>query len=242
MKYSIIIPTLNEEKLIGRLLSKIARPELKNKYDYEIIVSDGGSKDKTIEIAKNYCDKIVVHSEARKQNIAEGRNEGAKAAEGQFFIFLNGDIGIPDIHKFFEVIENKFIPSKYLAMTCSVYVFPEEEKFSDKVFLTFYNVYFYTLNIIHYGMGRGECQVIRKEVFQKVGGYKNILAAGEDMELYGRIRKIGKIMFVRDLVIYESPRRYRRYGHFRILSSWFVNSFYIFFFRRSQSKEWEQIR
>lgn len=242
MKYSIIIPTLNEEKLIEQLLRQISQKELKEKYNYEIIVSDGGSTDRTIEISKMYSDKVIVHNEKRKQNISEGRNKGAENSEGRILIFLNGDIRIKEPDRFFEAIEKKFVPSSFLAMTCSVYVFPEEETLADKIFLGFYNVYFYSLNLIKYGMGRGECQIIRREVFDKVGGYKTNLAAGEDMELYGRIRKIGKILFVRDLIIYESPRRYRRYGHVKILLSWFVNSFYIVFFRRSKSKEWKEIR
>jgi len=51
LRYSIIIPTLNEEKLLPNLLKLLSHQELKKKYDYEIIVSDGGSKDCTIEIA-----------------------------------------------------------------------------------------------------------------------------------------------------------------------------------------------
>ena len=56
---SFIIPTLNEEKTIEKTL--------KNLSEYfgekEIIVSDGRSSDKTIEIAKKYTDKVIIHDE-----------------------------------------------------------------------------------------------------------------------------------------------------------------------------------
>ncbi len=53
MKYSIIIPTLNEAKLLPNLLLPLSEESLKEKYDYEIILSDGGSVDGTVEVARN---------------------------------------------------------------------------------------------------------------------------------------------------------------------------------------------
>ena len=50
-------------------------------------------------------------------------------------------------------------------MTCCVKVFPQEQKIVDIVFQTFYNYYFHILNIIGLGMGRGECHIIKKNIF-----------------------------------------------------------------------------
>lgn len=241
MKYSIIIPTLNEEKLLPNLLNQICNEELKRKYDYEVIISDGGSTDNTINLALNRVEKITVHEKDFKQNIAEGRNEGAQKAEGNILIFLNGDIVFQNFNKFMEDVV-KFSVSNKLAMTCSVMVEPKDEKLSDKIFLSFYNSYFHLLNIIVVGMGRGECHVIRKEVFERAGGYNQKLAAGEDFDLFKRIRKMGKIYFSKKSIIYESPRRYRKYGHFTIFFRWFFNSISVIFFRRSLDKEWEAVR
>ncbi len=242
MKYSIIIPTLNEEKLLPKLLKQLSNPEFKTKYDYEIIVSDGGSKDKTIEIAHKYSDIVKVHAGERRQNIAVGRNIGADSANSDIFIFFNGDIIIPDMDYFFNYVENKFLNSNYLAMTCMVKVFPEEEILADKIFQTIYNIYFRFLNFIGVGMGRGECQVIRKEIFYKFNGYNEELAAGEDFDLYKRIRKEGKILFSKDLFIFESPRRFRKLGYKNVSWVWIKNGFSVFFKGKAISKEWEQIR
>ena len=80
---SIIIPTLNEEKYLPLLLKEIKK---QNSADYEIIVADAGSEDKTIEIAKNYGCKIIPGGLP-----ARGRNEGAKIAQGDIFLFMDAD-------------------------------------------------------------------------------------------------------------------------------------------------------
>ena len=48
MKYSIIIPTLNEEKLLPKLLNQLNEKALRNRYQYEIIISDGGKIQETL--------------------------------------------------------------------------------------------------------------------------------------------------------------------------------------------------
>jgi glycosyltransferase involved in cell wall biosynthesis len=242
LKYSIIIPTLNEEKLLPDLLKQLSNPEYKRKYDYEIIVSDGGSKDKTVDIARKYCDIVKVHSGTKRQTIAEGRNTGADSANADIFIFFNGDVIIPDIDYFFNYVENKFLNSSYLAMTCMIKVFPEEEILADKIFQSIYNIYFRFLNFTGVGMGRGECQVIRREIFYRFNGYNEALAAGEDFDLYKRIRKEGKILFSKDLIIFESPRRFRKLGYKNVSWVWIKNGFSVFFKGKAISKEWEQIR
>ena len=242
LKYSIIIPTLNEEKLLPELLKQFADPALQKKFDYEIIISDGGSTDNTLNIARECTDKIIQKHNNNFQNIAMGRNIGAQSADGDILIFLNGDVVINDPEFFFDYLEKYFLNSEYLAFTCYVWIYPEEEKISDKVFHSIYNSYFFLLNYVGVGMGRGECQVIRKDIFLKVGGYNEQCAAGEDFELYKRIRKLGKILFSKKVCVYESPRRFRRFGYVGVSLSWIFNSFSVIFKKRSMHSHWEQVR
>jgi glycosyltransferase involved in cell wall biosynthesis len=241
LKYSIIIPVLNEEKLLPGLLEQLSNHGLKGKYNYEIIVSDGGSKDRTVEIALKYADIVKVHSEDKKQNIAEGRNLGAKYANGDILIFLNGDILLPGVDHFFSFLEKNFT-QHYAAMTTFVKVFPEEELLSDKIFHAVFNNYFRLINAIGIGMGRGECHVIRKNIFDKFNGYNETLPAGEDFDLFKKIRKEGRILFTKDLFIFESPRRFRQLGYKKVTWLWIKNGFSVFFRKKAISKEWEQIR
>jgi Glycosyltransferases, probably involved in cell wall biogenesis len=242
LKYSIIIPVLNEEILLPGLLGQLNDPLLKSKFDYEIIISDGGSKDKTIEIALKVADLIKIHNKDYKQNIAQGRNEGAKMAQGEILVFLNGDIHLPSVSDFFNFIDTIFYNSNYLAMTCVVKVFPEDEILSDRLFHWGYNTYFKLLNKFGVGMGRGECQVVRKSIFKKVNGNNEKLAAGEDFDLFRRIKKYGNILFTDKIEVYESPRRYRKLGYVGVSWSWAKNGLSVLFKNRSISNEWEQVR
>jgi glycosyltransferase involved in cell wall biosynthesis len=242
LKYSIIIPTLNEEKLLPKILKQIKSNDITSHFDAEVIISDGGSTDRTIDIAYSFSDKVVIHKETSMQNIAGGRNTGVKYAVGEYLIFLNADIIFPDIIRFFEYIENNFAGSQFMGMTCNVKIFPEEEILNDRIFHTFLNFYFYLLNVLGLGMGRGECQVVSKKVFNEFGGYNENLAAGEDFDLFRRIRKKGKILYARNFYVFESPRRYRKYGYLKVCWTWFINSYFVIFKNKSLDTEWEQIR
>ncbi len=242
IKYSIIIPVLNEEKYLLPLLKQAAEYKIKYGRACELIVSDGGSSDATVETAKPYADKIIVPTPNKPENIAIGRNRGALNADGDILIFVNGDVVFYDINSFFAVLERDFVNSEFVAFTCKVEVNPDERKLIDVLFASFYNRLFSLENLIGLGMGRGECQVIRREIFFEAGGYNPLLAAGEDFELFKRIRRKGKILFSRKTVVYESSRRYRAKGHLAVLFSWLLNSAAIMLTGRSVSKLWKPVR
>jgi glycosyltransferase involved in cell wall biosynthesis len=242
LNYSIVVPTLNEEKLLPQLLSQISDPRLKNNYNYEIIISDGGSVDSTREISLELADKIVVHTKKERQNISQGRNAGAELAEGDWIIFLNGDVLISDIDKFFDKIQKYSSTNSFSGITFSVLINPDEENLTDRIFLSFYNYYFHLLNIIGIGMSRGECMVVNRQLFEELKGFNEKLAAGEDFDLFTRVRKNGKVKFLHNPVIYESPRRYRKEGHFKIMFKWLINSLAVYFKKKSVSKEWKAVR
>lgn len=241
IKFSVIIPTLNEEKLLPNLLKQFTK-DLKEKYSIELIVADSGSVDKTVEIANTYCDKVITKNGGDIINIAFGRYIGAKNSSGSILIFINADILFENIYNFFEFLDRNFINSKFVGFTCSINIFPHLEKMTDKLFTYFMNNYVKLLNFIGVGMMRGECQVIRKKIYDEVGGYNYNLYAGEDFELSTRIRKLGKILFEKNIIIYESPRRYHAWGYIKIILSWFLNSISSWFFKKSFNKKWEAIR
>lgn len=240
-RVSVIIPALNEEKLIERLLKQFDE-NIRKKFKLEVIVSDGGSTDKTIEIAKKYADKVIRKSEAYLQNISRGRNIGAENSQGDVLIFLNADTLVADAEYVIKESIKEIMENSVSAIACAVYVFPDEEKFSDKAFHFFYNNYTSMLNRFFMGMGRGECHVVSRKNFFESGAYNEKIAAGEDFELYMRIKKSGKVIFRKDFVVYESPRRYRKYGYLRLMWEWGKNSVWVYLFNKSLSRHWEAIR
>lgn len=84
---SIVIPTLNEEKNLPIVLDDIRNFFNKEKYRYEVIVVDGYSKDKTVEIAKKSGTKIVYDNKGKGSAL----RKGMKIAKGDTIITMDAD-------------------------------------------------------------------------------------------------------------------------------------------------------
>jgi glycosyltransferase involved in cell wall biosynthesis len=239
---SIIIPTKNEEKLLERCLTQFTA-DLRRRFRLEIIVSDGGSTDDTMGIATAYADSLATHEGTWRQTIAEGRNRGAALARAELLIFINADTLLADAPKFLERAQQRFAVDESLAAIATrVHVFPEERKLSDRLFHAYFNRYVKYANAMGLGMGRGECQIVRRKAFEALRGYNPAMAAGEDFDLYRRLRSIGRIRFDKELLVYESPRRYRKYGYMHVYLDWIRNGFAVLFKHRSSDQVWEEVR
>ncbi len=243
-RISVVIPVLQEEKLIEKTLA-VFTPELRADFAIEVIISDGGSTDGTLDIARRHADKIVCHTGAHRQTIAEGRNCGAAVAEGDILIFMNGDTYPARPDDFFSAVRTWSLTARErneAALACPVHIPPEERIFFDRVFHLFYNTYVQSLNMCGIGMGRGECQVVWADHFRSAGGYNARIAAGEDFDLFRRLTQFGSIRSFREMLVYESPRRFRRYGYSRVLWTWTVNALSVMIRRKAVSDEWEAVR
>lgn len=238
---SIVIPAFNEEKLLPQILEQFP-PGLLAAEDAELIVSDGGSGDRTVDIARAHGATVVQHTEERRQTIAEGRNRGAEAARGQLLVFINADIRISDPAHFLREARRLSAVAGVAGLTTVVHVFPEEERLSDRIFHLWHNAYVRFLNLIGEGMGRGECQILTAEMFHRVGGYNAAMVAGEDYDLFRRVRKHGRILMLPGVTVFESPRRFRKYGYLHILWGWSRNALAVIFRNKSSSEEWEAVR
>ena len=84
-KFSIVIPVYNVEKFIKRTLDSIKSQTFK---DYEVIVVNDGSTDKSMDICKKYDVKII---NSKHVEVSEARNIGAKQAKGEYLVFLDSD-------------------------------------------------------------------------------------------------------------------------------------------------------
>lgn len=96
---SIVIPTLNEEWYLGRLLDSIEEQDYE---DYEIIVADSESEDDTVEKARSHGCRIV---NVDKRGPGHGRNKGAEKAKGDKILFLDADVELRDRKTFDRVVE-----------------------------------------------------------------------------------------------------------------------------------------
>ncbi len=236
---SFIIPTLNEERIIEKTLKCLSS------YggEKEIIVSDGYSKDKTIEIAKKYG-VVVEHDGSFRQTIGEGRNMGANIAKGDFLVFIDADIFIPEPDIFFKKALKDFAEKKDLvALTVKINVFLEMETLGDKIVFGCVNLtHLLFNNYLGISVSSGEFQMIRINAFKQIGGFNPKLVAGEDYDMFRRLKKIGKTYFEKELTVYHTGRRAHAIGWPKLLLQWAMNNLSVVFLKKAKSKEWEEIR
>lgn len=198
---SVIVPTLNEEKYIENCLKALRAQEYKGKY--EIIVADGLSTDRTVEIAKKYSDKVVL---VKKRGIGAGRNAGAKEAKGEILVFVDADTIAP-FNLLSQLVKN--FKKGVVGATCPV--LPLSDNMSEFVFYWFYDK-FMRASLKEKPKVAGICCAYRRDVFENVGGFNEKLKVCEDFDLSERISKFGKIICVDSTFILASPRRIRKWG------------------------------
>lgn len=113
MYISIIIPAYNEEKRIKETLLKVSDYLIGQRYDYEIIVVDDGSRDKTTEIVKNLENKVknlvIIRNEKNRGKGAVVR-QGLLVAKGKYRLFTDADNSTPiaELEKLFPYIKQGY--------------------------------------------------------------------------------------------------------------------------------------
>lgn len=213
---SIIIPTLNEEKYLPLLLEGIKK---QNFTDYEIIIADAGSKDKTLEIAKNYGCKITGGGLP-----AKGRNEGAKIAQGDILLFMDADnIFLPD--NFLENLLTEF--NKRKIDVASFPIYPKGNKF-DKLAYKIYNSWV-ALNQRFVAYATNSV-LVRKKTYQEVGGFDEEIKIGEDHCFAKSAAKVGRFGFIKTQPVLTSTRRFQKEGRLKTYSKYLLAGIYMLFF------------
>ena len=190
---SIIIPTLNEEEYLPKLLESIHGQRFKG---MEIIVADAGSKDRTVQIAKAHGCKVTPGGLPGK-----GRNEGAKVAKGDVLFFVDSDALLPP--HFLERFLREFDRRKLDVAGCAMKL-PGKKKIY-RVFEKLYTLYFKATERFY--PHATNCIVIRRQLHEKIGGFDETMKLGEDFFYVRAAAKHGKFGFIPSLSFFASPRR-----------------------------------
>lgn len=203
--FSIIIPTLNEETNLPILLESISKQTVN---DFEVIISDSGSIDKTKEVAAN-----TIFLDHKSKNVSVARNFGASKARGEFLVFFDADVEIEE--HFFEEIKNKI--EKWSLDATTVWNRDKTKKFSGSFILGLLN-----LSMIIFEkfkpVANGPCIIIRKEFFDRLKGFDESIIFGEDFDLMRRAHKIDmRFKVFQTPILYVSTRRFEKEGFFMSL-------------------------
>lgn len=207
MEISIIIPTLNEEKCLPKLLESIKIQSFK---DYEIIVADAGSTDNTIKIVKKYNAYIVQGGMP-----AVGRNAGAKIAKGNFLFFFDADTRLP-----INFIENTYNELKKRNLSLATCKFkPISNLFIDKVLHNFANL---SVKVTQFSNPHapGFCILVKKSLFKKVSGFNEKLKLAEDHDFVKRASKFSPLRVLISVKILVSIRRLKKEGRFILMGKY----------------------
>lgn len=190
---SIIIPTLNEENNLDNLLTSLQAYQ-----SVEIIVADGGSTDRTVNIARNHAVQVVTSSAGRGSQ----QNEGAKYASGSILVFLHCDTTLPDgfPHMIHTVLNQPGTAGGAFRLKLNAnnsrYRFIEWGANVRTRFLG-----------LPYG---DQALFMQKKIFDLAGGFPDFPLL-EDLVLVRRLQHLGKIRITRASVI-TSARRWQRLG------------------------------
>ncbi|MDY7049062.1 MAG: TIGR04283 family arsenosugar biosynthesis glycosyltransferase [Microcystis panniformis WG22] len=189
---SIIIPTLNEELRIAATLKQIGA-------GVEIIVVDGGSTDKTREIAEQLGAKVII---SPSKGRAFQMNLGAKIAKGDILLFLHGDTLLPQNYQ--EQIINTLSQSGIVAGSFELKIDGEEKPLRLVEKLVNWRSRWLSLPYGDQGI------FLKASILTDLGGFLE-LPIMEDFELIQRLKKRGKIAIVSAPVI-TSARRWQKLG------------------------------
>lgn len=242
--FSVIIPTRNEAATIGETLRHYTSlfPEI----NLEIIISDANSTDSTAEIVRTwqlkFGDRIQFIQKPGKQNIAIGRNAGAAVARGKILFHTDADVRLPNPYLFFSTISTSFMNEKVAAATSPIHIYPEEATITDRFYHWLMNTTIRWSMPLHWCLAKGECQIVRRSAFEQIGGYDELLVAGEDCNLFYRLQKAGKVLFIKDIEVNHSPRRFRKYGYWKVSYLYFMEGMSRLLAKKSFAREWKVVR
>ncbi|MBU0619195.1 glycosyltransferase [Patescibacteria group bacterium] len=212
--FSIVIPTLNEEECLPRLLADLARQSY---CDFEVIVVDAHSNDKTISQAKKLTRQLpcltIINS--RQRNVAHQRNLGAKKARGKILIFMDADNQLPPY--FLLGIKYRLELNKPQLFTC--YLDPDSTKPQDKTVASLLNLSSEIQDkIIDAPMALGALIGCKKAFFSKIGGFDESIVYAEDREFSIRaFKQGGRFQLFKDPKYAYSFRRLRKEGKLKLL-------------------------
>lgn len=195
---SIIIPALNEENYLPFLLESVKKQNFR---EMEVIVADAGSKDRTPDIArKNKC--LLV----KGGSPAQGKNSGAKIAKGDLLLFLDADVVLTE-----NFLENsvKEFGARRLDIA-GFRVVSLKKGIGMVLFNIFYNFPVLALERIlpHAAVGI----MVKKDIFEKAGGFDPSIKLAEDHYFARIAAKIGRFGIIKSAKIFTSDRRFRKDG------------------------------
>lgn len=206
LRFSIIVPSLNEGKYIGDLLRSLS---IQTFTDYEVIVVDGGSSDDTLRVAQQFNSRIYMENGMRE---FASRNLGAKVSNGSIIIFTCADVIFPK--DLLERINLLFDQNTTLAaITCEG--IPHDGSENLRLEYSIYNVVRRWSSVLPQPFKRFSTSTnflaVKREVFDRIGGFLSD-DINADGKLGMKLVKGYQTKFDTESYVYISARRMKNWG------------------------------
>ena len=194
---SVVIPVYNEEKSISRCLTALKNQTFPQK-DYEIIVVDNNSTDRTAQIVRKM--KVKVFPE-KEQGYVFALRRGCSKSEGEIIAITDADTLVPRdwLEKIYQVFQQN----------PQVVYLGGKAIFRPKIFLTVLIEPIWNLGCWFLGFGPGFNLAVRKKVYHKIGGFRKEVNFDTDVDFCLRARKEGKAVFLWDNPVVTSSRHFQ---------------------------------
>lgn len=186
---SIIVPAHNEEAFIGATLRALETAARESGVPFEIIVVDDASSDRTAAIAAGHGATIVA---ANVRQIAAARNLGARAAHGEFLMFVDADTIVPAVTLAAAVRE---MQSGAVGGGASPGFDPDTPRWAH--FTIDFTVWFMRTA----GWAAGCFLFARRDAFEAAGGFDERYFASEEIHLSRALKRLGRFVILRERVV-----------------------------------------
>jgi len=227
--FSIIIPTLNEDKYLPKLLTDLTNQKGKN---FEVIIADGDSDDNTLAAASLFKSRLDIKSfNTKKRNLSFQRNFGAKKAKGDYLVFIDADSRVD--RNFVRNIE-KVLEKKRPLIIFPLYATSTRNSL-DKSLLSIANYLLEISRFLKLPLTPGACLIFEKHFFSFIGGFRVTEVQAEkklfpeDIDLLKRAQKAGVFPYIATNVKFKfSLRRYEREGKIEVITKYFLGALEMF--------------
>lgn len=200
-KISVVVAAYNEEKFLPKCLSAIFSQDFP-KDEFEVIVVDNNSTDKTAEIAKKFGARVIKE---KRQGNTFAISAGMNAATGDLIAMTDADTIVSN--EWLKNIAQIFSDKDIVAATGTGDIGTSSKKFNELSELTYEA--FLRLNFM---LGKphvtGFNLIVRRDAFEKVGGIDETFTMSPDVDLGLRLGKVGKVVFSKNLKATTSFRRW----------------------------------
>lgn len=199
-RISVVIPAYNEEKNIGSCLRALGSQTVK---PYEIIVANNNSTDKTAAIADEHGAKVIL---ATEQGYVFALKTGMSATTGDVVAVVDADTLVAT--NWIEIITRTFSDPTIVGATGSIHI--KDGNFLSRINDAVYKCFLVVNFALHTPHLVGFNFAVRKVALDNINGLDTRYKMGPDVELGLRLRHVGKVVYVDDMVVSPSMRRWEQ--------------------------------